>query len=93
MKRILLPALVFLLSTNIVFSQNSENEPKSLSCSKNGTYIFFINGMNYKEEKQQEVLRSMTEMLTSTEVRKRLDVTQISVDGKYNTSEDFWRDL
>ena len=82
-------SLVILLSILSFASWASEH--KSLSCSKNKTLIFFINGMNYSPFQYNRALNILREISASNKLK--FDQKDIIVDGQYNTSESFITDF
>ena len=75
----------------ITMSLDAVAQEKSLSCSKNGTVLFYINGINVGKTDFDEDLDRLFETIVSLET-KFDNQGSVSVTGEHNSSEGFTLD-
>lgn len=81
--------LFFLLASANAITQDL---PRSLSCSRAGTVIIYVNGVWNSDKELNESLIAIRQIVIGKE--ELFDSsTQVFFDSSYNTSENKWRDL
>lgn len=78
--------IIFILFLNFAFA-----EEKSLSCSKGGLEIIYVNGI-YNSEEETENSSEAVDVLVQRD-KERFDVKSVNVTHSYNRSEGFIRDV